>query len=105
MFQGEAKTFSLTVLDTNNAAVDLSGLTLRFAVMDVNGKGQFDVEDGLISRSGASSEIAGVSVSATDSATAASDWHWRLLDVTHAGAPQVLLQGSFLVRVSVTDVA
>ncbi len=106
MFQGEAKTFSLTVLDANNVAVDLSApMLLRFVVLDVNGNGVFDVEDGAITRSGTSNKIAGVAVTAVQSAVAAENLLWRLLDIRAPTAPQVLLHGGFGIKTSVTDVA
>jgi Cu/Ag efflux protein CusF len=103
MFQLEEKVFSITVTDADGKAVDLSAMTLRFVVQDSNDppSGEFKVEGGDISVSGEDDEIALVTVSAAKSATASTEFHWRLWDTV---AEEVLAHGPFAIEPSVKDV-
>jgi len=105
VFQGSARTVAITCVDANDAAVDLSGLTLRFVVLDVNQTGMFDVEDASITISGDSNEIATVPIASTDVATltTGTPYLWRLLDVSNDYA--VLAYGGLNVKANVQDVA
>jgi len=94
VFQASAKSVAITVTDANGDAVDLSGLTLRFIVLDVNETGVFDIENASITISGSSNEIATVPISSTnaDALTTGTPYLWRLLDVSNDYA--VLAYGS-----------
>jgi hypothetical protein len=96
MFQHAEKEFVITVLDANGDPVDLSAMTLRFIVYDANDppNTMFQMEDEDITISGANNEIARVTVTATESATAA-DGLWILWDVPTDTA---LARGSFAIR-------
>jgi len=105
VFQAAAKSVDITVTDANSAAVDLTGLTLRFVVLDTNQTGMFDVEDASITLSGDSNETATVPISSTNvgTLTTGTTYLWRLLDVSNDGA--VLAYGSMNVLANVADVA
>lgn len=94
MFKKEAKTFLLTVLDADDAVVDISGMTLRFTVetRDVSRTVVFTKSGASITVSGASNEIANVAVLAADSNVTADTYDWRLWDDSTS---QVLLHGPF----------
>lgn len=84
MWQDEAKTFTLTIQDTNGDPVDLSGMTLRFVVAnELNPPvGKFQVDEPTLFVSGTSDEVANVPVSAVQAATANEHWRWWLWNVT-----------------------
>lgn len=96
MFQGEAKTFLLTVLDPAGAPVNLVPFNLRFVVESLAEprSAQFTrlESSGHITVSGAGNNIANVSVTGTNSAISAIKYEWRLWD--DAG-DQVLMYGDF----------
>lgn len=105
MLAGESKTFLLTVLDANDAVVNLSALTLRFVVQTrdaVTPTGVFDVEDAAITRTGTSSEIANVAVTGTTSTGKAGLYDWWLLSVITGGV-QVLQRGTITVYPGVVN--
>jgi len=104
MFQAETKTFALTCEDAAGDPVDLSSRTLRFVVQDSNDppSAQFKVEGASIAVSGSNNDVANVTVSAMQSATAGCGFHWRLWDVV---ADEVLLHGSFTIKSSLKDVS
>lgn len=106
MFQHSKTKFQIPVYDDDDAAVDVSALTMRFTVHDSNNQtvGVFDVEDGSIGHSGDANEIAEPEVSASDSATARDDLHWELWDIT-GGAATVLAHGSLTIKPAVANVA
>jgi len=103
-FANEAKSFVLTALDANGDAVDLSGMTLRFVVINssVPAEAQFKVEDADITVSGVSNEVATVPVLATNVPNATTEWHWRLWNIA---VPAVLLNGTFKVFPAKKDTA
>lgn len=95
MFQTEAKSFGLTILDDNEAAVDTSGMTLRLVVRTIGETPEavFKVEDAAITRSGASNEIVTIPVSETQSDIAATVYAWVLWDIdTNAEIQHGLLE-------------
>jgi len=102
MFQGEEKTFTITCNDSSGEAVDLSAKTLRFLVEDSNSVAKFKVEDPSVSVTGDSSEIASVTVGATQSATASTEYHWRLWSVDD---DEVMAHGSFKIKAAKKDVS
>ena len=80
MFQHATKTFALTVLDDTESPVDLSGYTLRFVAHDENDPtvGLFVIEGAGIAIAGDDNEVANVTVSAAESATANAHLRWKL---------------------------
>ena len=103
MHQSEDHTFEITVLDSDNAAVDISGYTLRFIVQDENNPpvAKFAIETGNISVSGAGNNVASVPVLAANSGTASLDWRWALRRVD-SGYNTVLVYGPFKIHPMVT---
>lgn len=104
MFQASIKAFPIVVLDTTGAVVDLSAKTLRFIVQSgaKPNVGKFKVEQGAgIVVSGASNEVAMVTVSAAQSANVSQDWLWRLFDTVGS---EVLAHGPFSIFESRADV-
>ena len=103
MFQAEEKAFALTVLDAEDSPVDLSGMTLRFVAMTTAdpAAGVFKVEAPSVVVSGDDDEVATVTVSTTQSATARTDLYWLLWNVDD---DEVLAHGSFKIRPAVEDV-
>lgn len=104
MFQTEAKTFALTVLDGAGAVVDLSSKTLRFLVETQADPAvaKFDVEKPPITVSGVGNNIANVPVSALQSAISAGTYDWRLWD---AATDAMLLWGTLQIMKAIKDVA
>lgn len=102
MFQHETKIFPLTVKDSAGNVVDLSAMTLRFVVHDENDptSSVFKVEDNDIAKSGASNEIASVTVSASLASLSNSSLRWKLFDLT---GDLVLMHGSFKIEPSKKD--
>ena len=81
-FEGEAKSFVLTINDADGDAINLSAKTLKFVVEDnVNPpNSQFDVDTPTITISGTDSNVATIPVTASDTGTPSLDFHWRLWD-------------------------
>jgi len=104
MFQQESKAISITVVDGNGDAIDLDGKTLRFTVItdEAAPTGLFKVDTGDIAISGASNEIATISISAITSAVASGDYVWRLWDVDNE---DVFSYGPFQILPALPDVS
>jgi len=105
MHQHENRVLSFPVVDAAGAAVDLTGLTLRFVVhTDSNATaGLFEVESGGdITISGTPTKnIAAVRVRETESATARAHVRWSLWDVI---AKTILAHGPFSIEPAVFDI-
>jgi len=82
IFKKEAKSFALTILDSDGNAVDMTGKTLRFTVETIADPpvSKFAVTGGSITLSGDDSEIVNVAVTSTNSDLNATKYHWRLWD-------------------------
>jgi hypothetical protein len=93
MHKKAKKIFVLTVLDANDAPVDLSGMTLRFRVETLAETSVSVFETSSITVSGANDEVANITVTDTDSDQTADEYRWILWDDDE---PQSLMYGKFL---------
>lgn len=100
MHQESQKVFSITVNDSAGDPVDLSAMTLRFVAHDSNDPTAevFTIEAVGITVSGTDDEIANVTVTPTESATATDEYLWKLWNVTTASQEEVLQHGTFKIK-------
>lgn len=103
-FQLSEAEHAITVTDAAGSAIDLTALTLRLVVFDESKPpvGMFQVTNGSIVVSGASNNIATVTVDATASATASENYRWILWSTTDSVA---LANGAFKIWPAVKVVA
>lgn len=82
IFKKEAKTFALTITDTDGVVVDMSAKTLRFTVETIADApvSQFGLTGGSITISGDDNEIVSVAVTSSNSDLNAIKYQWRLWD-------------------------
>ncbi|MGB0714254.1 MAG: hypothetical protein ACPGXK_00135 [Phycisphaerae bacterium] len=98
MFQGSAKTFTLSVLDTAGQAIDLSAFSLRFVVHDENDPTAlvFEVTSGFALSD--NNTVATFTVPASASVNANKNLNWKLWDYDG----DVLSHGSFRILPAAT---
>ncbi len=100
MFEGESRSKPITVQDSNDDDVDLSGKTLRFVVEDDEGTRLDTVENADITVSGSGNQIANPFI---DGDFGSGAWLWKLWDVTTTDQEYVLVHGDFILRASSGD--
>jgi len=96
MFRAATKSFTMTVLDSDDDPVDLSAASLRFVVHAATAAATelFTVNSPDITVAGADDNVVTVPVSAVESAQDPDDYQWRLWNITSG---EVLLHGTFRV--------
>lgn len=101
--QAQEKVFVITCQDADGDPIDLSALTLRFVVHDTQATpvGVFKVDAGDIVVSGDKNEVASVTCSTTNLATASSELYWYLWDI---GNDDPLARGPMTIRPALKDV-
>lgn len=100
LFQLEQRVFTLTVLDADDAAVDLTDRTLRFLVLDENTPPAFVFKLDEGAQLTKSTNVATVTVSPTESINQLLNHRWFLWDIEN---DEVLLHGPFIVFPAVED--
>ncbi|HOW70108.1 MAG TPA: hypothetical protein PKY77_05850 [Phycisphaerae bacterium] len=99
--RGEAKVFTLTVLDADDLPIDLSGKTLAvvFAENQDDATAElFELGSSYLTVTGDDDNVLLVTLGAVRTTTTPRTLRWQLWDRTNALAPQVLLHGYLTIR-------